>query len=113
VEGIEAGAVGWIAGLVNALPRESVELFNLAAGGQKQLAFDLYRWFLPLLRMDTVPKFVQLIKQVQEDVGVGSARVRPPRLQLVGNELAAARAALAQALNNRTPVAAASTAFES
>ena len=113
VEGIEAGAVGWIAGLVNALPRESVELFNLAAGGQKQLAFDLYRWFLPLLKMDTVPKFVQLIKQVQEDVGVGSARVRPPRLQLVGNELAAARAALAQALNNRTPVAAASTAFES
>jgi len=113
VEGIEAGAVGWIAGLVNALPRESVELFNLAAGGQKQLAFDLYRWFLPLLRMDTVPKFVQLIKQVQEDVGVGSARVRPPRLQLVGNELAAARAALAQALNNRTPVATASTAFES
>jgi 4-hydroxy-tetrahydrodipicolinate synthase len=113
VEGIEAGAVGWIAGLVNALPRESVELFNLAAGGQKQLAFDLYRWFLPLLKMDTVPKFVQLIKQVQEDVGVGSARVRPPRLQLVGDELASARAALAQALNNRTPVAAASTAFES
>ena len=113
VEGIEAGAVGWIAGLVNALPRESVELFNLAAGGRKQLAFDLYRWFLPLLKMDTVPKFVQLIKQVQEDVGVGSARVRPPRLQLVGDELASARAALAQALNNRTPVAAASTAFES
>src|SRR6516162_7330697 len=95
VEGIEAGAVGWIAGLVNALPRESVELFNLAAGGQKQLAFDLYRWFLPLLRMDTVPKFVQLIKLVQEDVGVGSARVRPPRLQMEGGELADARAVLA------------------
>jgi 1-pyrroline-4-hydroxy-2-carboxylate deaminase len=91
VEGIEAGAVGWIAGLVNALPRESVELFNLAAGGHKEAAFAFYRWFLPLLRMDTVPKFVQLIKQVQQEAGAGYARVRPPRLELVGEELAAAR----------------------
>ena len=112
VEGIEAGAVGWIAGLVNALPRESVELFNLAAGGQKQLAFDLYRWFLPLLRMDTVPKFVQLIKQVQEDVGVGSARVRPPRLRLDSEGLLAVRAVLACAREHRPSVVPASTAFE-
>lgn len=112
VEGIEAGAVGWIAGLVNALPRESVELFNLALAGDKQNGGELYRWFLPLLRMDTVPKFVQLIKQVQEDMGVGSARVRPPRLQLAGDELAATRAVLKQALNNRPPAAPSSTAFE-
>ena len=65
VEGVDAGAVGWIAGLVNAFPRESVELFNLASAGNKPAAFDLYRWFLPMLRMDTVPKFVQLIKLVQ------------------------------------------------
>ena len=112
VEGIEAGAVGWIAGLVNALPRESVELFNLAASGCRQQAFELYRWFLPLLRMDTAPKFVQLIKQVQEELGIGSARVRPPRLQVVGEELAAVRAAVARALASRPKEAVASTPFE-
>jgi 1-pyrroline-4-hydroxy-2-carboxylate deaminase len=100
VEGIEAGAVGWIAGLVNAFPRESVELFNLASAGNKQ-AFDLYRWFLPLLRMDTVPKFVQLIKLVQEELGVGSARVRPPRLQVQGEELAAAKMLIVEAMRHR------------
>jgi 1-pyrroline-4-hydroxy-2-carboxylate deaminase len=101
VEGIEAGAVGWIAGLVNAFPRESVELFNLASAGNNQAAFDLYRWFLPLLRMDTVPKFVQLIKLVQEELGVGSARVRPPRLQVEGEELAAAKMLIVEAMRHR------------
>ena len=111
VEGIEAGAVGWIAGLVNALPRESVELFNLAAQGRKQEAFELYRWFLPMLRMDTVPKFVQLIKQVQAEIGTGSARVRPPRLQLEGEELAGARATVAFAMAHRSSFAKVSTPF--
>jgi 1-pyrroline-4-hydroxy-2-carboxylate deaminase len=87
VEGIAAGAVGWIAGLVNALPKEAVALFNLASAGDQQKTFDLYRWFLPLLRMDTVPKFVQLIKLVQEEVHMGNSRVRPPRLPLAGKEL--------------------------
>src|SRR5882757_7060565 len=59
VEGIAAGAKGWVAGLVNAFPRESVVLFEAALSGNGKLAFDIYRWFLPLLRMDTVPKFVQ------------------------------------------------------
>lgn len=111
VEGIGAGAVGWIAGLVNALPRESVDLFNLASSGRTPEAFELYRWFLPLLRMDTVPKFVQLIKQVQQEAGVGSARVRPPRLQLEGEELAAARAAFARAMAHRPDVARPSSAL--
>ncbi len=101
VEGIDAGAVGWIAGLVNAFPRESVELFNLASAGNKQAAFDLYRWFLPMLRMDTVPKFVQLIKLVQEEIGVGSSRVRPPRLPVEGEELADARTLIAEAIRRR------------
>ncbi|RRA49365.1 dihydrodipicolinate synthase family protein [Acidipila sp. EB88] len=91
VEGVYAGAKGWIAGQVNAYPAESVELFNLAVAGEKERVFDLYRWFLPLLRMDTVPKFVQLIKWVQEQQGVGSARVRAPRLELQGAELAQAK----------------------
>jgi 4-hydroxy-tetrahydrodipicolinate synthase len=86
VEGIDAGAVGWIAGLVNAYPRESVALFDLSQRGDRENAFALYRWFLPLLRLDTVPKFVQLIKLVQQEVGMGSERVRPPRLVLEGSE---------------------------
>ena len=99
VEGIGAGAAGWIAGLVNALPRESVALFDYAQAGDTKKAFELYRWFLPLLRMDTVPKFVQLIKLVQEELGVGSARVRPPRLELAGEELAQAKAVIAKAVS--------------
>jgi 1-pyrroline-4-hydroxy-2-carboxylate deaminase len=92
VEGVGAGAKGWVAGLVNAYPRESVSLLELAQAGKREEVFALYRWFLPLLRMDTVPKFVQLIKWVQEQAGVGSARVRSPRMELAGAELAAAEA---------------------
>ncbi len=101
VEGIDAGATGWIAGLVSAFPKESVDLFNLALSGEKEKAFEIYRWFLPLLRLDTVPKFVQLIKLVQEKVGMGSARVRPPRLELTGNELAETLAVIDDALQKR------------
>ena len=109
VEGIAAGAVGWVAGLVNAFPAESVALFNDAITGGGEKASALYRWFLPLLRMDTVPKFIQLIKQVQREVGVGNARVRPPRLEVIGIELESTRAAVADALATRTAVQ--STAF--
>ncbi len=111
VEGVEAGAVGWIAGLANAFPRESVQLFELALAGRKTEARELYRWFLPLLRMDTVPKFVQLIKLMQQEAGVGSARVRPPRLELEDEELNAARAVFAQAQAHRPAMAQASSAF--
>jgi 4-hydroxy-tetrahydrodipicolinate synthase len=86
VESVAAGATGWIAGLVNAFPEESVRLFKLAQSGPSPELDSLYAWFLPLLRLDTVPKFVQLIKQVQEECGGPSARVRPPRLELVGAE---------------------------
>lgn len=104
VEGIDAGAVGWVAGLVNAFPAESVALFRLASTGKTQEAFELYRWFLPLLRMDTVPKFIQLIKYVQQQVGMGSARVRGPRLELAGNELEDTQATLQHALNTRPSI---------
>ena len=106
VEGIAVGATGWIAGLVNAFPAESVALFDLAMQGRSREAFDLYRWFLPLLRMDTVPKFVQLIKLVQHESGNGNARVRPPRLELTGDELEAALETVREALTNRPAVAA-------
>jgi len=101
VEGIAMGAVGWVAGLVNALPKESVDLFNYAMNGEREKAFALYNWFLPLLRMDTVPKFVQLIKLVQEEVEMGSARVRPPRLELVGDELEAALKVIRHAITHK------------
>ena len=105
VEGIAAGATGWIAGLVNAFPAESVALFDLAMQGRPREAFELYRWFLPLLRMDTVPKFVQLIKLVQHETGNGNARVRPPRLELTGDELEAALETVREALANRPTAA--------
>lgn len=101
VEGVYAGAVGWIAGLVNAFPEESVALFDYAARGDKARAMALYTWFLPLLKLDTVPKFVQLIKWVQAEVGRGTPHVRAPRLELAGPDLDHARAVLAKALKDR------------
>lgn len=86
LEAVQAGAVGWIAGLADALPAESVRLFDLAREGKTAEARALYDWFLPLLRLDTVPKFVQLIKLVQQETGLGSEPVRPPRLPLEASE---------------------------
>lgn len=104
VEGVRAGATGWIAGLVNAFPRESVALYNYAMRGETKKADELYKWFLPLLRMDTVPKFVQLIKLVQQKVGMGHERVRAPRCVLTGAERAAALKTLKFALANRPKI---------
>ena len=102
VEGVAAGAEGWIAGLVNAFPRESVALFTAAQRGQD--TSKLYSWFLPLLRLDTVPKFVQMIKLAQAAVEMGNPRVRPPRLQLEGAELRETQAVIQTALCNRPKV---------
>jgi 1-pyrroline-4-hydroxy-2-carboxylate deaminase len=104
VEAISVGAVGWVAGLVNSFPAESVALFNRAMAGDYAGAWPLYRWFLPLLRLDTVPKFVQLIKLTQEAVGMvgaGGVTCRPPRLPLEGAELAATQAIIRKALQER------------
>lgn len=101
LEGVAAGASGWVAGLANALPAESRVLFDLLRAGDLTAARELYRWFLPLLRMDADPKFVQLIKIVQSEVGHGSVRVRPPRLELSGSELIAVLATVRAALAAR------------
>lgn len=101
LEGIAMGARGWVAGLVNALPVESVHLFELARDGKHEDAFALYRWFLPLLRMDTVPEFVQLIKLVQAEVGMGSERVRAPRQPVSGAAREAALTTIRTALESR------------
>ena len=104
VEGIAAGATGWIAGLANAFPTESVALYDAAMCGDLRRARELYAWFLPLLRLDTVPKFVQFIKWVQAEVGRGTPVVRPPRLALVGDDLAAVKKILGAALRKRPRV---------
>jgi len=100
VEGVAAGAEGWIAGLVNALPRQTMRLWEQATAGRWREARVLYDWFLPLLRLDTTPKFVQLIKLVQREVGKGSARVRPPRLELDGDELDSALSRIRASLSS-------------
>lgn len=101
LEGVAAGATGWVAGLVNALPEESVLLFEHALAGRHADARALYEWFLPLLRLDTVPKFVQLIKLVQQHCDLGNERVRPPRLALSGTEREAATALILERLAAR------------
>ncbi|WP_043693876.1 dihydrodipicolinate synthase family protein [Luteibacter sp. 9133] len=104
VEGVSMGAVGWIAGLVNAYPAESVKLFELARDGGAKAAESLYAWFLPLLRLDTVPTFVQLIKLVQSRVGMGSETVRAPRLPVAGAERDAAMKVIDHAIATRPGV---------
>jgi 4-hydroxy-tetrahydrodipicolinate synthase len=101
VEGVRAGATGWIAGLANAFPKESVALYDFAMHGENKKADELYRWFLPLLRMDTVNKFVQLIKLVQQETGMGNELVRAPRCVLEGVERKGALEILKIAMGNR------------
>lgn len=101
VEGTSVGVVGWVAGLVNAFAKESVDLFDMAVKGEYDKMWPLYRWFLPLLRLDTVGKFVQLIKLTQQEVDRGNERVRPPRLPIVGAEREQTLAIIRHALANR------------
>ena len=86
LEGVAAGVDGWVAGLVNAFPEETMRLWTLAASGRLREARELYRWFAPLLHLDALPKFVQYIKLAQQECGRGSERVRAPRLPLAGEE---------------------------
>ncbi|MEG4836969.1 dihydrodipicolinate synthase family protein [Microcoleus sp. B9-D4] len=101
VEGIAAGAICWVAGLANALPKESVALYNYAVHGDYEKAFNLYRWFLILAGLNVGHKFVQTTKLIQESVGWGNTLVRPPRLELVGSELEEAHNIIKTALANR------------
>jgi 4-hydroxy-tetrahydrodipicolinate synthase len=95
------GAVGWVAGLVAAFPRETVRLWELCQAGHWDEARSIYDWFLPLLHLDVGPKFVQQIKLVEALMGVGSARVRGPRLQLTEAEASRVEQVLADALDSR------------
>ena len=86
LESLMLGAQGWVSGLTNAFPRESVALFKLAQAGRYQEALEIYRWFMPLLHLDTIPTLVQCIKLAEQIMGRGSEMVRAPRLCLEGAE---------------------------
>ena len=84
LESLMLGASGWVSGLTNAFPRESVALFALAKAGRYAEALAIYRWFMPLLHLDTIPTLVQCIKLAEQLMGRGSEMVRAPRLCLDG-----------------------------
>ena len=86
VESCALGIEGWVSGLTDVFPEESVELWNLCQAGRFAEARALYRWFTPLLHLDTETKLVQHIKLGQQMVGIGSEKVRAPRRELVGEE---------------------------
>lgn len=101
LEGFAMGAKFWITGVGDAFPAYNVKLFELGTSGRIEEAMPIYHWMLPMLRMDTVVKFVQLIK-LQQNLAtggkLGNNRVRPPRLELAGTELAEATAIIELAL---------------
>ena len=86
LEELILGADGWVAGLVDAFPRETVVIYELVQQNRIEEARDIYRWFMPLLELDIHPKLVQYIKLAEVATGIGTENVRPPRLSLVGNE---------------------------
>jgi 1-pyrroline-4-hydroxy-2-carboxylate deaminase len=98
------GAVGWVAGLADAFPRENQLLFDLARAGRWDEARALYRWYTPLLHLDVHGKFVQYIKLAMRETGEGSEWVRPPRLPLSGEERARILAVLRKGIETRPPV---------
>jgi 4-hydroxy-tetrahydrodipicolinate synthase len=107
LESFQMGADGWVAGLVNAFPDETVAIYRLARADRLADALKLYRWFAPLLRLDVSTKLVQNIKLVEAIVGVGNERVRPPRLPLEGPERDAVLAIIRDALATRPDLPAA------
>ncbi|QKX18222.1 dihydrodipicolinate synthase family protein [Microbulbifer sp. YPW1] len=86
LESIALGAHGWISGLVNAFPRENRLMWDLATSGNFEEARKVYRWYTPLLHLDTKPKLVQYIKLAVQECGYGSELCRNPRLNLAGEE---------------------------
>jgi 4-hydroxy-tetrahydrodipicolinate synthase len=86
MEELTLGADGWVAGLVNAFPSETVAIYKLVKEGNIEEATKIYRWFMPLLELDIHPKLVQYIKLAQAQAGAGSEYVRAPRLTLSGEE---------------------------
>ena len=107
LESILLGVQGWVSGLVNAFPQENRELWDLATSGRWEQARELYRWYTPLLHLDTKVKLVQYIKLAMAETGLGSEMVRPPRLPIEGAERQEILAIIRQAIGTRPALAAA------
>jgi 4-hydroxy-tetrahydrodipicolinate synthase len=104
LENLLFGAVGWVAGLVNAFPEEAVALYRLAAAGKVEEAVALYRWFMPLLHLDVDVKLVQYIKLANQITGEGGEWVRRPRMTLMGAERERVTAVVEEALRTRSEI---------
>jgi 4-hydroxy-tetrahydrodipicolinate synthase len=96
-EGLTLGAKGWVSGLTNAFPAESIALYDAIRRGDLELARRIYRWFMPLLHLDAEHDLVQSIKLAEQIMGRGSERVRLPRLPLAGERRAAITAMVERA----------------
>jgi len=101
LESLMLGCTGWISGLTNVFPKESVAIYQLAKQGRYVEALEIWRWFLPLLRLDTVPKLVQCIKLCEQLAGRGSELTRAPRMPLTGAERANVERIFNEANDNR------------
>jgi dihydrodipicolinate synthase/N-acetylneuraminate lyase len=101
LENLLFGAKGWVCGMVNTFPREAVRLYELARDGKVEEAYELYKWFMPLLHLDVDVKLVQMIKLANQMTGEGSETVRAPRLTLEGEERAHVEAVVNHALETR------------
>ena len=106
LEAVMLGAVGWVAGLVNAFPQETMRFWALATAGRYEEARDLYRWFMPVLHLDCHVKLVQYIKLAQAMAGLGSETVRGPRMTLEGEERRRVADVVQRALDSRPKLAA-------
>jgi len=101
MESLVMGAHGWVAGLVDAFPKETVAIFRLVKENRIQEALTIYRWFLPVLELDIHPKLVQYIKLAEVATGIGTETVRAPRLPLKGEERERVLKTINDALANR------------
>ena len=104
LEALAAGAVGWVAGLVTAFPKETVAIYQLMKAGRLQEARAIYRWFRPLLDLDVSSYLVQNIKLVEALVIGSNERVRAPRLPLAGERRAQVQALVETALRTRPAI---------
>jgi 4-hydroxy-tetrahydrodipicolinate synthase len=101
MEALLMGANGWVAGLVDAFPEETVAIYSYCKQGELEKARSIFSWFLPLLELDISPQLVQNIKLCELATGMGTGHVRPPRLPLKGAELERVRSIIKTALDNR------------
>ena len=101
LESLVSGADGWVAGLVDAFPAETVAIYRLVKAGRIQEAIDINRWFMPILELDINPQLVQNIKLAAVMTGIGTELVRAPRRPLIGDERARVIKILEEGLSNR------------